>query len=210
MDIQEFVRRYTAGERDFAGIDLIGIDFDALYGSFEGIPDEVIAYLNEIDFTSFDLGRELREQYAAGRKDFSGLNLSGVDITGVDLDSIAFDDFDLLPDELITDLREINLSGANLTKTIFGGADLSRVRLFMCNLTETNLSGANLTQAAIGGVRLINTILRGADLFHADISGSVFKIDPKGVKNIETIHFEGTSVRNLVLDSGAVIDFDYH
>ncbi|MEH1895948.1 MAG: pentapeptide repeat-containing protein [Nostoc sp.] len=51
-------------------------------------------------------GEELRRRYAAGERDFSGLNLRGVNISGSEPMEDVF---------IKIDLSGINLSGANLT-----------------------------------------------------------------------------------------------
>ena len=59
-------------------------------------------------------GEELFRRYAAGERDFSGVDLSGANLSRVEL-------------------RDINLSGANL----------SRVDLSWANLSGANLSGVS-------------------------------------------------------------------
>ncbi len=63
------------------------------------------------------------------------------------------------------DLSEANLSGANLP-----GANLSRASLSRANLSETNLSRASLSRASLSGVSLSRANLSGADLFQANLS----------------------------------------
>lgn len=52
MNAKELIERYQAGERDFSGLDLSGIDFDEL----NPIIDNIL-YLSEANFTVCRLGR---------------------------------------------------------------------------------------------------------------------------------------------------------
>ena len=60
------------------------------------------------------------------------------------------------------DLRNANLSGANLS-----GADLR-----YANLSGANLSGADLYNAKLSGADLYNANLSGADLYNTNLSGA--------------------------------------
>jgi len=78
------------------------------------------------------------------------------------------------------DLREANLSGADLSRAFFSfadlrGADLRGALLSFADLSRTNLSfadlrGANLSDADLRGANLSDADLRGANLSDADLS----------------------------------------
>jgi uncharacterized protein YjbI with pentapeptide repeats len=86
---------------------------------------------------------ELYRRYAAGERDFSGVDLSRADLNVANVTYIE----DLQPGQ--NELSGINLSGANLTRA---------------NLSCVNLSGANLSSANLDSATLECTILTGADL----------------------------------------------
>ncbi len=164
-------------------------------------------------------GEELRRRYAAGERNFFGVDLSEVNISGIDpnLDLVAYDE--LCPD-FAADLSGINLSEANLTNAILAGANLTGANLTdanltgasldRCNLTDVDLSGSNLTRAYLSGAEFQRTNMRRVDFFYADISESPFFFaDVAGARNIDTVNFSGTLVRGLVLDDGTVINEDY-
>jgi hypothetical protein len=76
------------------------------------------------------------------------------------------------------DLREANLSGANLWKALLSRAvlfdvDLSRVNLFRVDLTQALLVEANLWKALLSEADLSGANLTRADLSGADLSGAV-------------------------------------
>jgi uncharacterized protein YjbI with pentapeptide repeats len=74
---------------------------------------------------------ELLERYAAGERDFGGIDLKEADLTGTDLSDINLSNANLI---------DVDLSEANLTS-----ADLSGVRFTNVNLYGTDLAGINLT-----------------------------------------------------------------
>ncbi len=74
------------------------------------------------------------------------------------------------PDNPIVDLRDADLSGANLTganlhEADLSGANLHEADLFSADLTSADLSGANLTSAQVGTLQLAQArSLQGATL----------------------------------------------
>ncbi len=84
---------------------------------------------------------QLKAQYKAGERNFSGAQLSGVNLVWVELTGVNFQG---------ADLSHANLSGANLSESNFSGetnltfADLSRADFRNTNLKGTRLEGANL------------------------------------------------------------------
>jgi hypothetical protein len=91
---------------------------------------------------------QLKAQYKAGERNFSGAQLSGVNLVWVELTGINFEG---------ADLSHANLSGANLSESNFSGetnltfADLSRTDLRNTNLKGTRLEGANLEGIQLEG-----------------------------------------------------------
>jgi uncharacterized protein YjbI with pentapeptide repeats len=132
MDAEELVRRYAAGERDFAGVDLsrayLTIDPNGEYGE--------------------PLGHDL-----------GGINLSGASLYRARLTACNLSNANLSGADLRADLTLVNLTGANLT-----GADLSDAYL-----NEAILVGANLTRA-----KLLNTEMSGADLTDANLRDAAY------------------------------------
>jgi uncharacterized protein YjbI with pentapeptide repeats len=79
------------------------------------------------------------------------------------------------------DLRETNLSGANLSECGFfgnyigvdlSGANLSGANLSKANLSKANLSKANLSKAYLNGADLSGADLNGAELSEVDLNGA--------------------------------------
>jgi uncharacterized protein YjbI with pentapeptide repeats/cell division protein FtsB len=124
-----------------------------------------------------------------GDADLSGADLSNAlllnanlivaDLSGADLSNALLDNADL-----VADLSNADLSGANLN-----GADLSDANLFSAGLSEANLIGADLSNA-----NLSEANLNGADLENANLSGA------DGITNAEleqqTVSLEGADMPN--------------
>ena len=81
------------------------------------------------------------------------------------------------------DLREANLSGANLREANLRGADLMEADLSAANLSEANLHGANLRGADLSAAYLVDTDFTGADLTSCHIFGiAAWRLTLEGAK----------------------------
>jgi uncharacterized protein YjbI with pentapeptide repeats len=98
---------------------------------------------------------ELLKRYAAGERNFCGVDLSGQLLRGVDLSGANL---------LEAKLHNTHLEQANLT-----GVNLSRADLHHVSLTGAILTGANLTESSLHQVNLQDANLRGADLSGASL-----------------------------------------
>lgn len=113
---------------------------------------------------------ELLRRYAAGERDFSGIDLRSDSYAGrpnlktVDLREIILRGADLL---------SVELSGASLIQAILIKADLRNAILTGANLTGAILSEADLRQANLEDINLTRAILRETDLFQANLSRAI-------------------------------------
>ena len=139
MDREELLRRYAAGERDFPGVSLRGIDF------------------SDCDLSGINLSNA-----NLGETEWERANLSRANLTGAILQSSGLNNTNLTEANLRnTRLEDTALIGANLTDacvegTKFGGEPL---------LKRANLTGVDLSKASIslpGGIenpRIADAIL---------------------------------------------------
>ena len=103
MTVEELIRRYAAGERDFAGSDLRGADLSE--ADLRGI-DLSRANLREADLSGADLS-----DVSLYRADLSGAKLCGTRLRGADL-------------------RAAKLGGSGPAKPVgFGGASFANAQL---------------------------------------------------------------------------------
>jgi uncharacterized protein YjbI with pentapeptide repeats len=100
---------------------------------------------------------ELLERYAAGERDFSGVELTNISLIRAKLSEIDLTNASLTN----IDLTESNLSSANLTGAKLTKITLTGVNLAGVNLTDTDLRGTiNFDFSTLMGNALLwNTIL---------------------------------------------------
>lgn len=116
---------------------------------------------------------ELLERYAAGERDFSGVDLSDVNLSGADL-------------------LHINLSGANLSRANLVGARLYGADIRQCNLSGADLRNADLRVSRLDEVNFQDTNLQGANWRNAERCGAFFcnTTMPDGEIVIESNRYE--------------------
>src|SRR5919199_227148 len=106
---------------------------------------------------------ELLKKYAAGERNFAGINLTEANLSGVNLSGANLKG---------ANLSVANLSGANLSKTNLTGAKLNIARLSGAHLGGANLTDADLNVAYLVRVDLKRATLTGAKLIRAELSGA--------------------------------------
>jgi uncharacterized protein YjbI with pentapeptide repeats len=82
------------------------------------------------------------------------------------------EDHDIRPDVREADLSWANLSGANLSWANLSGANLIRANLNEARLSSANLNEARLCGADLSGANFIRADLSGAKLIEANLSGA--------------------------------------
>ena len=136
---------------------------------------------------------ELLERYAAGERDFSGVDLSRTDLTGVDFSSNKLNNSICFME---ADFCNSNLSKANLYFAIFEGANLKNANLTGAILSCANFEGANLTNADLTCSELTATCFAAADLTNANLSNS------QGSFMCKDTFFYNTIMPNNTIKSG--------
>jgi uncharacterized protein YjbI with pentapeptide repeats len=140
---------------------------------------------------------ELLERYAAGERDFSGIEIEA-------------------SDELVgSNLTGINLSGAILAEMMLDRVDLSFANLRNAHFGQTSLCEANLKGANLSGASLDLTTLDSADLTDARLIGaylegaSMAKVNftrsnLTGAKTSESPYFIGSIFNNTIMPNGDI------
>lgn len=129
--------------------------------------------------------RELITQYAAGVRDFRGVNLNEANLRGVKLSDANLSG---------ANLNIANLSGANLSRVNLNQARLNVARLSAANLSHAKLNRAllnvaNLIRADLGNAELIEALIMRAELIRAELSGA----------NLTSANLSGTDLREATL-----------
>lgn len=139
----ELLRRYAAGERNFANANL----------RCAVLVEQNLSQCN-FSYVKFNLAN------------LSRANLSGVDLTSADLSDASLSEANLSQASLYrTFLTRANLNQANLR-----GANLFKASLNDANLTQADLTGANLSFADLRGAILDEATLSGANLTGAKLT----------------------------------------
>lgn len=121
---------------------------------------------------------QLLQRYAAGERNFTGIQLIGCNLQGANLEGINLSRADLMLADLsgclLTGAKLVgaNLIGAEMVKTNLREASLGGANLIGANLNHANLNGSQLVGANLSAANLHQAHLRGADLSEALIAGA--------------------------------------
>ncbi len=197
MDANEFLKRYTTGERDFSEADLSKVNLKK-------------ANLSGASFVGANLSEaKLCEANLSGAElvmaDLSGADLSKVDFSGADLSGVVLQG---------ATLWEANLSGAKLSEVDLSGVELTGANLSGVNLREINLSRANLIQANLKGTILTRTNFKGANLTkanleQADLEGANLEEARLSMANLQGANFKGANLKDTALNDTDFNDNDF-
>ncbi len=178
---------------------------------------------------------ELLERYAAGERDFEGVNLNGANLMGSNLSGADFSEANLIGANLIganfqgahladaklqhASLQDANLIGANfqgahledakLHGTNFQGAKLSDANFSDANLIGANLIGANLADAGLQGANLIGAHLLGADFQGANFQGAHLRDADLAGAHLLGADFQGADLRDAILADASLIGANF-
>jgi len=145
---------------------------------------------------------ELLRRYAAGERDFSGVNLWGANLSGCNLTDIKLEKAELSRTNLSgANLQNANLDQADLEYADLSGANLQGVILWDANLSSTKVQNANFESADCRGASLLTNLsqtnLTGADLRWSklgNISGANLQ-----KANLETAKLQGCNLQGANL-----------
>ncbi len=121
---------------------------------------------------------ELLRRYAAGERDFTGVDLSESKLSFANLRNIilkdaylgyvVMDDTDLS----FADLSGANMEGISLGESILQGANLTGAILIDAVFGQTFLGDANLSYADLTGANLSESSFDNVNLSHADLTAA--------------------------------------
>ena len=147
LSTDELLRRYAAGERNFANANL----------RCAVLVEQNLSQCN-LSYGQFNWAN------------LRGANLSGVDLTSADLSDASLNEANLsltsLHKSLLTraNLSQANLRGANLFKAFLNDACLHKADLTGANLSFADLRGASFDEANLTGVNLTGAKLTQGQL----------------------------------------------
>jgi len=142
---------------------------------------------------------ELLTSYAAGVRDFIGVNLTEANLTGANLSKANFSKANLS----VANLRGANLSESNLSRAKLNVTGLSGANLAKSNLSGAILNVANLIRADLSGAVLIQAALIRAELVLADLSGSDLR-----KANLNEANLKEAKLRQANLSGATLVNAD--
>ncbi len=168
MNQAKLLTLYQAGERDFRGLDLPGIDLS--YSDLSGI-DLSRSNLRGANLFHVNLSHANLSYANLYQADLSCANLflallSGTNLVFANLSSAYLFNINLAH----ADLSGANLIFANLVQADLNGACLLQASLAQANLSGANLSGADLNRANVSGANLIKADLSNANLYQTNLT----------------------------------------
>ncbi len=147
----ELLQLYSAGERDFQGIELIGAKLSG-------------AILSDANFSRAEMMLASLNEVSMVRTKLKGVYLNGADLVGAYLKQAEITGAVLIG----VDLSEANLMEATLVGSNLGGACLRGANLQGANLSEAVLIGADLS-----GADLTGAIFLGSNFFEANLKDAI-------------------------------------
>jgi hypothetical protein len=113
---------------------------------------------------------DLFERWRAGERNFQGSKLAGANLREIRLTGADLSGSDLRGADLsVARLRKVDLSDADLTGAMFVGADITAVQLSAATMAGCSLEGACLNLTSFS-----DTIITGANVRDAYVDGTFF------------------------------------
>jgi uncharacterized protein YjbI with pentapeptide repeats len=174
MNVEDILKLYATGERDFSSASLSEANLSG-------------ANLSKANFSGANLSVA----------NLCGCNLSEADLSRVKLNVARLSGANLSR----ANLYEANLNVANLTLADLSKAELRQASLVRAELARAELSGANLSYANLSGADLKDTKFRHANLSHANLSRADFKWATATAANLQQANLHGTDLSSANLSS---------
>ena len=158
MEIREILKQYTAGVRDFSGLNLAEVNLSGV--NLSG------ANLSEVNLSVANLSGANLSGTNLSRAKLNVARLSGANLSRANLTQASLN---------VSNLIRTDLSKADLNHTALIRAELIRADLSKANLKEANLNGADLREAALRQAILTRATLSEANLRGAFLTASVLE-----------------------------------
>lgn len=203
MEVEELLKRYAAGERDFAGLNLCEVNLSRVNLSGVNLSNAIlsIANLSGANLSGANLaGAKLNVTRLSGAN-LSRANLNGAVLNVANLVRANLSDAEMIQASLIrAELIRAELSRANLVEANLNGADLRESKLRQAilsgaNLSEADLRGASLTGANLEQAKLNQTDLSGAELTGANLSNTELRHVNFNRANLSGANLSGANLR---------------
>jgi uncharacterized protein YjbI with pentapeptide repeats len=195
MSVQELLGKYTAGERDFSGVNLTEANLSRAHLCRANFSRAILSIANlsgsnlngvNLSYAKLNVARLSGASLIEAKLNGALLNVANLiraNLTEAELVQAALIRAEMIRTNLTranlseanlngADLRESKLDHANLTGANLSEADVRGASLIEANLTEANLNGTDLSKADLSGVELRDAELRHANLHRANLCGA--------------------------------------
>jgi hypothetical protein len=161
MNVEELLKRYAAGERDFNGLK---DDVDLSRANLQGV-DLSGANLSCVNLSGANLSQVNLSQCDLSDTDFTGANLSQANLFAANLNNAYCDE---------ANLNSANLSQANLENAQLTGANFYQANLRNANLSSAYLESADFRNADLRGVNLEDSHYNSSTLWTEDFEPELY------------------------------------
>ena len=215
MDRNDLQQRYSKGRKNFADLNLSGLDLSYLQMPCADLSNSnlsgtkltsanlEVANLSRVNLENADL-----KWINIVRANLNRANLRGVNMSNLDLGMANLEEANLEGASLFNiRLGGTNLTGANLSNIDLKRAWLNKVSLRNANLTGADLTGANLQGSDLTGANLTNAKFDGVCWLEVQIDPSIlsekdaliWRISNQGVDDLHGIDLSSTDLRSVNL-----------
>lgn len=197
MKAEDVLKRYAAGERTFAGINLNEANLSGadLSQADLGGADLSVANLSGANLSETNLRRAKLNVAKLNGANLSKANLSEAILNVANLTLADLTRAELSQASLVrAELTRADLSNANLSNANLSGADLKDAKLRNANLSNANLSRADLKWTVFTGANLAEANLHGTDLSSADCSGADLSSTELRQSNLSRTNLRGVNL----------------
>lgn len=182
MTVEELLKKYALGVRDFSALDFSEANFSGVKLTDIDLSHSNLSVINfsganlvgsNLSHAKLNVAR-LRGAYLSNANlNYASLNVANLiraDLSGAHLQKATLIRAELIRANLSSaDLWEANLSGADLREATLRQVNLRHANLHQANLRDASLTGANLEQANLNNCDLANSNLSGSNLRDAQL-----------------------------------------
>ncbi|MGD1875403.1 MAG: pentapeptide repeat-containing protein [Mastigocoleus sp.] len=197
MNLEELLKKYALGVRDFSKIDLSEANLSGVKLTRVNLSHANLSVVNLS-------GANLSSANLHGAK-LNVARLRGSTLTGADLSYASLNVANLIRADLShtqmrktslirAELIRANLSRADLWEANLNSADLREATLRQANLRNANLNQATLRDASLTGANFEQANLSNSDLARTDVSGGNFRDAELSQANISGANLSGANL----------------
>ncbi|MGB3238782.1 MAG: pentapeptide repeat-containing protein [Geitlerinemataceae cyanobacterium] len=202
MSVRELLEKYTAGERDFSGINLTEANLSRVHLCHANFSRAIlsIANLSGSNLNGANLSYAKLNVARLSDASLMNANLNGALLNVANLIRANLTEAELVQTALIrAEMIRTNLTRANLGEANLNGADLRESKLDRANLGGANLSEADARGASLVEANLTEANLNGTDLSKADLSGVELRDAELRHANLHRANLQGANLQGANL-----------